>query len=110
MHDCTAYYAKGVCALCTTISCQSLSISTSSSQDGNVAALQDMLGIAQLADLEEPTYGTIPYTPLFLAFMNDHFQVRGRRWGGGEGGGKRGGRGVGGGNGVVWKAILTCNY
>ena len=63
-------------------------------QDGNVAALQDMLGTTQLADLEELTYGAIPYTPLFLAFMNDHFQVRGRRWGDGEGGeeGREGGR------------------
>lgn len=40
-------------------------------------ALWDMLNGPELVDLEELTYGAIPYTPLFLAFMNDHFQVSG---------------------------------
>ena len=47
-------------------------------QDGNVSALWDMLNGSELADLEEPSFGAIPYTPLFLTFMSDHFQVRGQ--------------------------------
>jgi len=28
-------------------------------------------------DLNEPSYTPVPYTPLFIAFMNDHYQVGG---------------------------------
>ena len=37
------------------------------------------LNSGQLLDLDEPSNGSIPYTPLFLAYINDHFQVGGWR-------------------------------
>ena len=47
-----------------------------SAQDGNVAAIWDMLNGSVLAELEELTFNASSYTPLFLAFLNDHYQVR----------------------------------
>jgi ankyrin repeat protein len=44
-------------------------------RDGNVGALWEMLNGPVIADLEEPTFGATPFTPLFLAFFNDHYQT-----------------------------------
>jgi len=46
-------------------------------QDGNLGILMDELNSGQLLDLDEPSNGSIPYTPLFLAYINDHIQVGG---------------------------------
>ena len=45
-------------------------------QDGNMDVLEEELRNAKFTDfLEEPSYGPIPHTPLFTAFINDHYQV-----------------------------------
>ena len=44
-------------------------------QDGNLDALKEVLNCGELLDLDEPSNGPIPYTALFLAYINDHFQV-----------------------------------
>jgi ankyrin repeat protein len=44
-------------------------------RDGNVAAIWDMLNGSVLAELEELTFNASSYTPLFLAFLNDHYQA-----------------------------------
>lgn len=43
-------------------------------QDGNLLILEEELSAGDV-NLEEQTYGPLAYTPLFIAFMNDHFQV-----------------------------------
>ncbi len=45
-------------------------------KDGNLVILEEELNMEDV-DLEEPSYGDIPYTPLFIAYLNDHYQVRG---------------------------------
>ena len=46
-------------------------------QDGNVGIVKEMLNGPEKPDLEEPSCGPVPYSPIFLAFFHDHFQVRG---------------------------------
>ena len=45
-------------------------------QDGNLEMLEERLDKGKV-DLNEPSYTPVPYTPLFIAFMNDHYQVGG---------------------------------
>ena len=45
-------------------------------QDGNLEMLEERLDEGKV-DLNEPSYTPVPYTPLFIAFMNDHHQVGG---------------------------------
>ena len=45
------------------------------SQDGNLAMLEEELNSEQPANLDEPSDFPIPYTPLFIAYINDHYQV-----------------------------------
>jgi len=47
-------------------------------QDGNLEVLVEELNEKlneEGLDLNEPSYTPVPYTPLFIAFMNDHYQT-----------------------------------
>lgn len=46
-----------------------------SPKDGNLEMLKEELNKTESVDLDEPSNTPVPYPPLFIAYMNDHYQV-----------------------------------
>lgn len=44
-------------------------------KDGNLEKLKEEINTADSINLDELSYGAIPYPPLFIAYMHDHYQV-----------------------------------